>query len=332
MCSLVRSEFHDQKEQIGLMSQIAADALEITNVRKSFGSIAALEGVSFSLPVGQRLAFLGPNGAGKTTLIRCLSGRTRPDSGTIRLFGRPIDGTGVRQSLGLVPQEIAIYSDLTTRENLTAFGRFYGLRGRPLKDRVEWALTWTGLGDRAADLVGGFSGGMKRRVNLACGVLHQPRVLLLDEPTVGVDPQSRQRIFSMLDELNAEGTTIVLTTHHLEEAEQRCDRIIILDQGKVIADGDIDQLVDRTVGRSRMLRIRVDRPLAGPIELPGPARRCVGRRGDRVIKTRIDDVSDELPLVLDSTRRSGYEVADVEVHSPSLHHVFLHLTGFELRD
>ncbi len=314
------------------MHPTSETALEISDLQKAFGSIGALEGVSFTLPVGQRLAFLGPNGAGKTTLIRCLSGRTRPDSGTIRLFGRPIDGPGVRQSLGLVPQEIALYSDLTTRENLAAFGRFYGLRGRRLKDRVEWALNWTGLSARADHLVGGFSGGMKRRVNLACGVLHLPRILLLDEPTVGVDPQSRQRIFSMLDELNRDGTTIVLTTHHLDEAEQRCDRIVILDQGKVIADGNIDQLVDRTVGRSRMLRVRIDRPLAGPIELPGPARKRVGNQGDSVIKTRIDEVSDELALILESTRRSGYEIADVELHSPSLHHVFLHLTGYELRD
>jgi ABC-2 type transport system ATP-binding protein len=314
------------------MCATAETALEITDLRKAFGCIAALEGVSFDLPVGQRLAFLGPNGAGKTTLMRCLSGRTRPDSGKIRLFGKPIDGHRVRQSLGLVPQEIALYSDLTTRENLTAFGRFYGLRRRQLKDRVAWAMDWTGLGDRADDLVGGFSGGMKRRVNLACGVLHLPRILLLDEPTVGVDPQSRQRIFSMLDELNREGTTIVLTTHHLDEAEQRCDRIVILDQGKVIADGDINQLVDRTVGRSRLLQIRIDRPLAGPIELPGPTRKQLGNRGDHVIKTRIDDVSDELALILESARRSGYQVADVELHSPSLHHVFLHLTGYELRD
>ena len=310
----------------------AEHALEIEELRKAYDSVDALQGVSFTLPEGQRLAFLGPNGAGKTTLIRCLSGRTQPDSGTIRLFGQPIEAAGVRQSLGLVPQEIALYADLTTRQNLVAFGRFYGLSRRQLRERVDWALHWTGLADRADDLVGGFSGGMKRRVNLACGVMHLPRVLLLDEPTVGVDPQSRQRIFSMLDELNQHGTTILLTTHHLDEAEERCDRIVIIDQGKVIADGDLDQLVDRTVGRSRMLRLRLDRPLDGPIELPGPLRKRVGNRGDHVIRTRVDDAFDQVSVVLEQTRKLGYGVSDVEVHSPSLHHVFLHLTGYELRD
>lgn len=307
-------------------------ALAISDLRKAFGAVTALDGVTFDLPVGQRLAFLGPNGAGKTTLIRCLSGRTRPNSGMITLFGRPIDRPGARDVLGLVPQEIALYGDLSTRENLTAFARYHGLTGKTLRERVDWALRWTGLADRAADLVGGFSGGMKRRVNLACGVMHLPRLLLLDEPTVGVDPQSRQRIFSMLDELNQNGTTILLTTHHLDEAEERCDRIVIIDQGRIIADGQLDQLVDQTVGRSRMLRLRLDRPLDGPIELPGPIRKRIGTRGDSVIRTRVDDASDQLSLVLEQTRRSGYEVSDVEVHSPSLHHVFLHLTGYELRD
>lgn len=308
------------------------NALEITDLRKQFGSLVALQGVSFTLPEGQRLALLGPNGAGKTTLIRCLSGRTKPNSGTLRLFGDPIETLGARDSLGLVPQEIALYGDLTTRENLQAFGRFHGLSRRMVSDRVDWALEWTGLAERADDLVGGFSGGMKRRVNLACGVLHSPRLLLLDEPTVGVDPQSRQRIFSMLDDLNRMGTTTLLTTHHLEEAEERCDRIVIMDRGKVIADGDLNQLVERTVGRSRIVKVRFDRPLRAPISVGGRSSETIGRRGHDVITTRIDDVSHQLPAMLDSAKSSGYKIADVEVQSPSLHHVFLHLTGFELRD
>ncbi|WP_235908408.1 ABC transporter ATP-binding protein [Roseiconus nitratireducens] len=311
-------------------------ALQIANLRKRYRRLDALRGVDFALSEGERLAFLGPNGAGKTTLIRCLAGRTRPTEGQILVFGHPINAPGVRQSLGLVPQELALYDDLTTRENLRAFGKFHGIGRRELRDQVEWALEWTGLRDRADDLLGGFSGGMKRRVNLACGVLHQPRIILLDEPTVGVDPQSRQRIFAMLDELNDRGASILLTTHHLDEAQQRSDRIVIMDQGRVIADGTIEDLVRQTVGKSRMIKMRVDRPLESPLVFHGDgehvAPRSVGVAGQDTFETRIDDVTVSLGRLIQSVRHSGYSVSDMEVQSPSLHHVFLHLTGHELRD
>ncbi len=311
-------------------------ALEIVNLRKRYGSLQALRGVSFRLDPGERLAFLGPNGAGKTTLIRVLAGRTRPNEGSIEVFGRPIGKSGARQALGLVPQDLALYGDLTTRENLSAFGRFHGVGPRELKQRVDWALHWTGLADRADDLVGGFSGGMKRRVNLACGVLHRPRIILLDEPTVGVDPQSRERIFSMLDELNAQGASILLTTHHLDEAEQRSDRIVIVDGGQVIADGSFEELVVSTVGRSRLVRVRVDRPLDAPVSVRGigggRSDRVVGVAGQKAFETRLDDVTTQLGRLLHAVRQDGYQVSDMEVLAPSLHHVFLHLTGNELRD
>ena len=241
--------------------------------------------------------------------------------------------TQAKQQIGFVPQEIALYSDLTTRQNLEAFGRFHGLRRRALRDRLAWALQWTGLEDRADDLVGAFSGGMQRRVNLACGVMHEPRILLLDEPTVGVDPQSRQRIFMMLDELSATGTSILLTTHHLDEAEERSDRIVILDQGMVVADGSIDELVEQSVGTQRLVRLRIDRPLSAPIRA-GVAEDAAsfGTPGADEISTRIDDVSNHLPGLIELVRRRGYGIADVQVEAPSLHHVFLHLTGYELRD
>jgi ABC-2 type transport system ATP-binding protein len=307
--------------------------LEIDGLRKSYGALEALKGVSFSLANGERLALLGPNGAGKTTLIRCLSGRSRADQGEIHLLGQPIGQAGIRDALGLVPQEIALYGDLTTRENLRAFARFHGLRRRQIQQRLDWALHWTGLEKRADDLVGGFSGGMKRRVNLACGVMHGPKLLLLDEPTVGVDPQSRQRIFTMLDELSRSGTSILLTTHHLDEAEQRSDRIVVLDQGKVIADGTIEQLIRESIGTSRLVRLRLDRPLRQQLVFGfDDAGRVIGRVGDDHVSTRIDTVSVQLPRLLDTVRSQGYDVSDVEVHAPSLHHVFLHLTGNELRD
>ncbi|QDT03618.1 Doxorubicin resistance ATP-binding protein DrrA [Rubripirellula lacrimiformis] len=313
--------------------------LSIHGLRKSFGSRHALQGVSFDLKAGERLAFLGPNGAGKTTLIRCLCGRCTPDAGTIQLLDRPIDDLGVRQAIGLVPQEIAIYPDLTTRENLTVFAKFHGLRRDALVQRVDWALRWTGLQDRASELVGGFSGGMKRRVNLACGVMHSPQVLLLDEPTVGVDPQSREKIFTMLDQLNQQGTSILLTTHHLDEAESRSDRIVIMDQGQVVADGTIGDLVRKSVGPSRMVKLRLDRPLEQAISLlpdddgwSNNDGECVATVGQREIRLRIGDVAQQLPELLRRVKECGYDIADVEVHAPSLHHVFLHLTGRELRE
>jgi len=312
-------------------------ALGVVGLKKKFRKVEAIREISFSLRGGERLALLGPNGAGKTTLIRCLAGRTKPDFGEIRSFGRVLPPSGGREELGLVPQDIAIYGDLTTRENLAAFARFHGLRGRELARRVDWALTWTGLENRQNELVAGFSGGMKRRVNLACGVMHSPKVLLLDEPTVGVDPQSRQRIFEMLDQLRDAGTSILLTTHHLDEAEQRCDRIVIIDHGRVVAQGTLDELIRETIGTSRHVRLRIDRPWQNP--LPpwhvGPVQASLGedaRIDDLCLQTRVTDVAGQLPGLLQGVSEAGYTVQNVEVHAPSLHDVFLHLTGQALRD
>lgn len=314
------------------------NAIAVSELVKSYrrGSTTqkALDGISFELRRGERLAYLGPNGAGKTTMIRCLSGRTKPDSGKIELMGQPADGQNSRDTLGLVPQEIALYSDLTTRENLSAFGRFHGLRGRVLKKQIDWALQWTGLEDRSKDLVGTFSGGMKRRINLACGVLHEPEILLLDEPSVGVDPQSRARIFSMLDELSSRGTSILLTTHHLDEAETQCDRIVIVDHGRVVAIGSFDELVKRTIGIDRLIALRLDQPLRGSgnerLVMSGITMQAYP--GEPSIEAKIHDVAAELPRLLDAVRDAGYGVTDVDVQNPSLHHVFLHLTGHALRD
>jgi len=319
------------------VARMTLPALNVVGIRKRFRKVEAIGGVSFTLHAGERLALLGPNGAGKTTLIRCLAGRTKPDAGSIDLLGERLPATGGRDRLGLVPQDIAIYSDLTTKENLVAFARFHGLRGKEVSQRVAWALDWTGLVDRQNDLVGGFSGGMKRRVNLACGVMHSPSVLLLDEPTVGVDPQSRQRIFEMLDQLRDTGTSILLTTHHLDEAEQRCDRIVIMDHGRVIADGTLDELIQKTIGVSRQVRLRIDRPLKRPLSPwhASPIHGTLGdalRADDRCLQTHVNDVAGQLPALLQGVSAAGYAVLNVEVHSPSLHDVFLHLTGQELRD
>ena len=305
---------------------IATPALEVVNLWKKYGSNQALSGTSFAVAPGERLALLGPNGAGKTTLIRSMCGRVRPDEGQVLLYGRSIRDPEVLQQLGVIPQDLAIYLDLTAKENLECFGQLHGLRSRRLRERVAWALKWIGLEDRANELTSHFSGGMKRRVNIACGVLHRPNILLLDEPTVGVDPQSRQRIFDMLDEINQQGTSIVLTTHHLDEAETRSDRIVIIDHGKVVADGPIEELIATTIGTRREVAIETHGILvAAP---PGMQWDSVRKR----FVCFVDNVVEELPQILERIQRVGGTITDLEVHQPNLHHVFLHLTGKELRE
>ncbi len=301
-------------------------ALSVENVQKSFGKQTALCGASFSVVQGQRVALLGPNGAGKTTLVRSICGRLKIDRGQILMFGQPIGEAGVLDRLGVVPQELAIYGDLTARENLQIFGRLHGIRGSELKDRVAWALEWVGLSDRGNHLTKTFSGGMKRRVNIACGVLHSPGLLLLDEPTVGVDPQSRQRIFDMLDELIEFGTTVVLTTHHLDEAQSRCDRIVIVDHGRVIADGTLEELIEETIGDQKHLELLIDSMQSDAID---------GLIYDSVsssYRTTIRSTQHELPMLLRQIADCGGELLDMHMHRSDLHQVFLHLTGRELRE
>ena len=288
------------------------NVLQLIDARKRFGSTTALDGASFELRQGELLALLGPNGAGKTTLIRAVAGRVRLDGGHVRLFDRDIAAGRTPPELGIVPQEIALYDLLTARENLEIFGRLQGLAGAPLKESVDWALERTALADRQKDRVKAFSGGMKRRLNIACGIVHKPRVVLLDEPTVGVDPQSRDRIYETLAELAASGVSMVLTTHHLEEAEARCARTVIIDHGRVIAAGTLPELVDRTVGKDRLVTLRLS---DGQVET-----------------ARMRDVATELPPLLERARASGRLVDDVEVRGPSLQSVFIHLTGRELRE
>jgi len=202
------------------------NVLTVTDARKAFGQVTALDGASFELQAGELLALLGPNGAGKTTLIRAIAGRVRLDGGEVRVFGHALDGRHTPREIGIVPQEVSVYSLMTARENLDVFGSLHGLRGRDLHAQIDWALDRTGLADRAKEPVKQFSGGMRRRLNIACGVLHRPRIVLLDEPTVGVDPQSRDHIYDVLAGLRATGVSVLLTTHHLEEAEARCSRTV----------------------------------------------------------------------------------------------------------
>jgi len=300
--------------------------LRIDDARKRFGATEALRGLSLELREGELLALLGPNGAGKTTLVRALAGRVRLDGGRLSLLGRELAPDSPRPELGIVPQEIAVYPALTARENLEVFGRLCSVTGAALAGRVRWALEWTGLGERPKAQAGTFSGGMKRRLNIACGVLHEPRVILLDEPTVGVDPQSRERIFDMLAALRAGGASLLLTTHDLAEAEARCERVVIVDHGRAIAAGTLPELVAHAGLAGRRVRVRLDRPAHVP-----PAGFALGNGGGE-LTAAVADVAGELPGLLASVHAAGLSVHGLDVRSATLHEVFLALTGKELRE
>ncbi len=313
---------------------MSTTVLSITGARKRFGEVVALDGATLDLRQGELLALLGPNGAGKTTLIRAIAGRVRLDGGEVRVFDRVLDGGSTPPELGIVPQEVAVYPLLTARENLQAFGSLHGLSGAVLSTQVDWALDRAGLADRARESVKQFSGGMRRRLNIACGILHRPRIVLLDEPTVGVDPQSRDRIYDVLAELARSGVSLLLTTHHLEEAEARCSRTVIIDHGKVIASGTLPELVDRTVGRHRLVTLRLDGPLDGAAAVlrAGDQDISIDEADTRIVRARMRDVASGLPPLLERVRLAGCAVDDVEVRGPSLQSVFIHLTGRELRE
>jgi ABC-2 type transport system ATP-binding protein len=287
--------------------------LQIENVVKTFASRRALDGVSLELRDAEVLGLLGPNGAGKSTLVRTIMGRVRPDSGTVSIFGKlaAAGDTEARAEAGVVPQEIALYPNLTSRENLSVFGRYLGLRGSALAEAMERSLEWAALADRANEPVKTLSGGMKRRLNMAAGVLHRPRILLLDEPTVGVDPQSRERIYQMIEALRAEGVSLIYTTHYMEEAERLCDRIAVMDAGRVIATGTKDELVRDTIGTKREVVVDF---------------------ADGTSVTHLIDDAAEMSRVMREAESHGSAIRDLTMKSPSLEKVFLHLTGRGLRE
>ena len=267
------------------MAPVSSSApLCIDALVKRFGQVTAVDGISIELRAGECLGLLGPNGAGKSTLIRCIVGRVIPDAGTITVFGAPADSAAARDALGWIPQELALYPRLTCRENLQAFGRYHGLSGAALHQAVERCLAWATLTDRAGDLVKNLSGGMKRRLNMAAGLIHQPKLILMDEPTVGVDPQSRNHIFEMIEKVRDEGTSIIYTTHYMEEAERLCDRVAIIARHQRRARAECiwptqpgDGAVCRGRRARRRLGCRARRPLGkwlGGIYHRPPQRNC----------------------------------------------------------
>ncbi len=302
--------------------------LRIEGLIKRFGELTAVDGASLELKPGECMGLLGPNGAGKSTLIRSIVGRVIPDAGRVTVFGDAADSPGARMALGWVPQDLALYPRLTCRENLESFGLYHGLRREALRTAVTWCLDWAALRDRADERVKSLSGGMKRRLNMAAGLIHRPRLVLMDEPTVGVDPQSRQRIFEMIEKLHGEGMSIIYTTHYMEEAERLCDRIAIIDHGRIIALGTKDELVHNTFSSRSQVLARFENPGDG---VAAWVKQQGGIYDGGAAQFTIEHAS-EIAGLLDAASGAGYELADVSLRKPNLESVFLQLTGRELRD
>jgi len=310
--------------------------LSVSHLLKRFGERTAVADVSFEIQTGQTVGVLGPNGAGKTTTLAMISGLAQPDAGSVTFQGTPVqrNANALKLHVGLVPQDLALYEELSAWANLELFGGLYGLSGRVLAERATDALELVGLSDRRKDRVGSFSGGMKRRLNIAGALLHDPELILLDEPTVGVDPQSRNSIFENLEELKRRGKTLLYTTHYMEEAERLCDRIVIMDHGRVIADDTVAGLRRRLpAGRSAVLQVAgaplADELLAQLAALPG-----VGAAFPTTGGVRLDTEDFGAPLMrcLEVLTRHGREVTAVHTGQVRLEEVFIALTGRALRD
>jgi len=310
------------------------NAIEVRDLRKSFGDLKAVQGVSFVAAAGEVLSLLGPNGAGKSTTISMLSGLLAPSSGEACIMGHSIrsEPEAAKASLGVVPQDIALYPDLSARENLEFWGKMYGLRGAALRQRVDEVLVIIGLTERQKDRVAKFSGGMKRRVNIGVALLHKPAVVIMDEPTVGIDPQSRRNILDNVKDLNHQGMTVLYTTHYMEEAAELSHHIVIMDAGQVIASGTHAELI-RLVGEQSRLELK----LSVPGETVLPAWRGVegvsqASAQNGSVTVLAQDSNMVLPRLFDAAAGLGARITAVEIQEPNLESVFLQLTGKALRD
>jgi ABC-2 type transport system ATP-binding protein len=308
--------------------------LQCSGLRKHFGAVQAVRDVGFTIAEGETYGLLGPNGAGKTTAILMICGLLQPDAGTVRVAGSEMRTTSAaaKKAIGYVPQDLAIYPDLTARENLRFFGRLYGMTGRALRDRVDEVLEVVGLDERADTRSATFSGGMKRRLNIGIGLLHQPRLLVLDEPTVGVDPQSRNAILESVQRLSATGMAVLYTTHYMEEAQRLCDRVGIIDAGELKAEGTQRELVALVGERDRVelvARGNLETARARVEALDGIVSATTTPTGLTLL---VEDARAHLPGILAAAGRADLTVTSVEVIEPDLEGVFLHLTGKALRD
>ena len=307
--------------------------LRIENLTKSFNGLVAVDHIQFEVRKGEIFGFLGPNGAGKTTTINIICGLLKPDTGTVLLDGLDVlaGGPSLRKKFGVVPQDVALYEELNAVENLRFWGGLYGLRGMELKKRIEELLEVMGLSDRARDKVKNYSGGMKRRLNMAAGMVHKPKLLLLDEPTVGIDPQARHHMLDMVRNFAKKGTTILYTTHYMDEAESLCERLAIIDHGRILASGRQDE-IKRIVGENRLLKV------TGKFSRSAAERLTKKIKHLQVVSISENDAVYSLPVqqgtgkFLEALLSSGFEIENLGIKEPSLDSVFIKLTGRELRD
>ena len=308
--------------------------IDVHDLRKQYGDLVAVDSLTFSAPAGSIFGLLGPNGAGKSTAIGCISGLLTPTSGRISVLGHDVvrDSLAAKRQLGIVPQELALYEDLSATDNLAYWGAAYGMSGDALKKRVLDVLDRIGLSDRAKEPVKRYSGGMKRRLNFGCGIVHKPKALLLDEPTVGVDPQSRVKLLELVREETRDGTCVLYTTHYMEEAQDLCDRLAIIGHGKLLAMGTLTEL-RRLIGERDIVR------LSGQFE-PQAARKALGTiDGAEVVSAdettlllTLEGASRKLPAILAAVTGAGGEIQETALSQPSLEALFIKLTGRALRE
>ena len=321
-----------------------SEAVAVTDLYKHFGDIKAVDGISFSIGKGEIFSLLGPNGAGKSTTISILSCLQQPDEGDAAIMGNSVlrDPQAVKAEIGVVPQDVALYEDLSGRENLTFWGKMYGLKGQSLKTRVDEVLALIGLADRQKDRVGKYSGGMKRRLNIGVAFLHNPNVIIMDEPTVGIDPQSRRHILDGVKEMNSRGVTVLYTTHYMEEAQELSSHIAIMDFGKIIASGTHEELV-KLVGEQDRIDIGISGSDGSVVEkwgeLEGVSQASINEDsagenlpGEYEATVLVDDSNLALPRLFEIASSEGVRINSVDIQEPNLETVFLHLTGRGLRD
>lgn len=308
--------------------------IEVTHLRKTFNAFVAVDDVSFTAHPGQIFGLLGPNGAGKTTTISCISGLLLPSSGNVRVIGHDVvrEGTAARRTLGVVPQDIALYDELSATENLVYWGGTQGMRNPRLRSRIQQVLELTGLKDRAKEPVKRFSGGMKRRLNFACGIVHEPKVLLLDEPTVGVDPQSRVRLLDLVRAQAQAGCCVLYTTHYMEEAESLCDVLAIIDHGRVIAHGTLGELRSLLGGHELVRFSGMFRPDAVRSALQGVDSIEIIQNEDSDLVLATNDASRKLPAIFSALASAGSDIRATTLTQPSLESLFIKLTGTQLRE
>ncbi|MDF2531084.1 MAG: transporter ATP-binding protein [Clostridia bacterium] len=308
--------------------------VEIKNLVKRYGDFLAVDNISLSIEQGEIFGLLGPNGAGKTTAINCLIGMQRQEKGQIILFGKNFDGndSSIKKDIGIVPQDLALYLDLTCYENVTFFAKLYGLKDGLLKSRVQEALEFTGLWDRRKDLAKKLSGGMKRRLNIACAIVHQPKLIIMDEPTVGIDPQSRNHILQSVKELNRKGSSIIYTSHYMEEVEELCSRIAIMDHGKVIAQGTKEELKTFVTVEERIeIELSsINYTLVDNVKQVSGVKECTFK--DNKLMVVSEKNSKNLSRIIDCIAATEVDILSMNIEKPTLETVFLTLTGRTLRD